>query len=185
MQKRGAPMFYLSTCVAQSTRGDDITVGCGGEIHSLAGETAQLWRGACRKVSRNAPPGLDTLFQKGLVETSTETIPLFAASQILNRCILYVMDTPIQITLAPSCRRLLRWLARSICCLSAADVIRSQDRALPETPYLNGHSQERLVAALYQGITEPLETAMLQSPVFTGTMMDLLTLVHNQYIRLL
>lgn len=99
--------------------------------------------------------------------------------------ILYVMDTPIQITLSPSCRRLLRWLARANCCLSAADLIRIQDLALPETPYLNGHSQERLVAALYQGITEPLETAMLQSPVFTGTMMDLLTLVHNQYIRLL
>ena len=139
----------------------------------------------CRKVSRNAPPGLDTLIQKGLVETSTETNPLFAAYQILNRCILYVMDTPIQITLSPSCRRLLRWLARANCCLSAADLIRIQDLALPETPYLNGHSQERLVAALYQGITEPLETAMFQSPVFTGTMMDLLTLVHNQYIRLL
>ena len=168
-------MFYLSKGVPLSTHGDTITVGCVGEIHTLAGETAQLWRGACRKVSR----------QKGLVETSTETNPLFAAYQILNRCILYVMDTPIQITLSPSCRRLLRWLARANCCLSAADLIRIQDLALPETPYLNGHSQERLVAALYQGITEPLETAMLQSPVFTGTMMDLLTLVHDQYIRLL
>lgn len=178
-------MFYLSKGVPLSTHGDTITVGCVGEIHTLAGETAQLWRGACRKVSRNAPPGLDTLIQKGLVETSTETNPLFAAYQILNRCILYVMDTPIQITLSPSCRRLLRWLARANCCLSAADLIRIQDLALPETPYLNGHSQERLVAALYQGITEPLETAMLHSPVFSGTIMDLLTLVHGQYIRLL
>lgn len=182
-------MFYLSKGVPLSTRGDEITVGCVGEIHTLAGETAQLWRGACRKVSRNAPPGLDTLIQKGLVETSTETNPLFAAYQILNRCILYVMDTPIQITLSPSCRRLLRWLSRAKCCLSAADLIRIQDLiqdlSLPEKPYLNGQNQERLVAALYQGVSSPLETAMLQSPVFTSTMMDLLTLVHDQYIRLL
>ena len=178
-------MFYLSKGILLSEHDDTITVGRIGEIHTLAGEPAQLWRCACRKVSRNTSPGLDTLIQRGLVETSKETNPLFAAYQILNRCILYVMDTPIQITLSPSCRRLLRWLARANCCLSAADLIRIQDLALPETPYLNGRSQEPLVMALYQGITEPLETAMLHSPVFSGTIMDLLTLVHGQYIRLL
>lgn len=178
-------MFYLSKGVPLSAHGDTITVGCIGQIHTLTGETAQLWRCACRKVRRNAPPSLDTLIQKGLVETSEESNPLFAAYQILNRCILYVMDTPVQITLSPSCRRLLRWLSRAKCCLSAADLIRIQDLSLPEKMYLDGQNQERLVAALCQGVSSPLETAMLQSPVFTSTMMDLLTLVHDQYIRLL
>ena len=178
-------MFYLSKGILLSEHDDTVTVGRIGEIHTLAGEPAQLWRCACHKVGRNAPPGLDTLIQKGLVETSEESSPLFAAYQILNRSILYVMDTPIQITLSPSCRRLLRWLTRVQCCLSAADLIRIQDLALPEKPYLDGHSQERLVTALYQGITKPLETSMLQSAVFSSTMLDLLTLVHDQYIRLL
>lgn len=178
-------MFYLSKGILLSEHDDTITVGRIGEIHTLAGEPAQLWRCACRKVSRNTSPGLDTLIQRGLVETSKETNPLFAAYQILNRCILYATDMPIQIRLSPSCRRLLRWLTRVQCCLSAADLIRIQDLALPEKPYLDGRSQEPLVMALYQGITEPLETAMLHSPVFSGTIMDLLTLVHGQYIRLL
>ena len=169
-------MFYLSKGILLSEHDDTITVGRIGEIHTLAGEPAQLWRCACRKV---------TLIQRGLVETSKETNPLFAAYQILNRCILYATDMPIQIRLSPSCRRLLRWLTRVQCCLSAADLIRIQDLALSEKPYLDGHSQEPLVMALYQGITEPLETAMLHSPVFSGTIMDLLTLVHGQYIRLL
>lgn len=179
-------MFYLSKGVLLAKHGDTLKIGCIGKTCTLSGKAAQLWTYASKKVGRSMPPYVDALIQQGLIETSEESNPLVAAYQILNRSVLYVMDNrPIQITLSPSCRRLLRWLARTTFPLSAADLVRIQDLSLPESLYVREHNQEHLIAALYQGIEPPLETAMLDSPAFGATMIDLLTLVHDQYIRLL
>ena len=178
-------MFYLSKGILMDKKDDAIVVGHIGNTYTLTGHNAEIWSAAYQKVGRGTSSNLNLLSEQGIIEMSTSTNPMEAAYQMINRCILYVLDTPIHIMLSPSCRRLLRWITHAGFCLNASELIRIQELSLPEMPYLNGHSQEKLICCLYQNICIPLDQAMLSSPAFSSTMMDLLTLIHNQYVRLL